>query len=319
MSIAEGDKETARFEYHNSGQIARAIRESNVETFEWDGLALIERSGTKYVNEPHAGGGNPVISDGQVFFNDMLGTTLGAVNGKEYSAVDKTAFGVSNNGTNTFFTGKPYVKDLGYAFLFRNYQPQLGKWLTQDPLGYPDGWNNFTYCGNNVTLCFDYLGAKLVYSSSMQGTINTLNSTSIGRSIISQLQNSSKTHTITESSNGTGSVVSPDNPNNVSNGEGTGSTIKMDTFNPNNSNPDGSGWDRPYELGVMHELAEAAAMDNGNIAEGQTNNVNNSEIEACKKTNDALKELQKSEPDIYDQYETRKTYGGSSLPSRAYE
>jgi len=85
----------------------------------------------------------------------MLGTTLGAVNGKEYSAVDKTAFGVSNSGTNTFFTGKPYVADLGYAFLFRNYRADVGKWQTQDPLGYPDGWNNFAYCGNDVISAID--------------------------------------------------------------------------------------------------------------------------------------------------------------------
>lgn len=35
---------------------------------EWDGLALIERNGVKYINEPHAGGGNPILAiagDGQ--------------------------------------------------------------------------------------------------------------------------------------------------------------------------------------------------------------------------------------------------------------
>lgn len=61
------------------------------------------------------------------------------------------------------FTGKPEITGLGYAFLFRNYRGDLGKWQTQDPigiiiatepefaskdtpetyeLGYPDGWNN---------------------------------------------------------------------------------------------------------------------------------------------------------------------------------
>ena len=34
------------------------MRESGTETFAWDGLALIERNGTKYINEPHAGGGS---------------------------------------------------------------------------------------------------------------------------------------------------------------------------------------------------------------------------------------------------------------------
>ena len=59
MRVAEDGKELARFEYHNNNQLAKAIRESRVETFEWYGLALTERSGTKYINEPHPGGGNP--------------------------------------------------------------------------------------------------------------------------------------------------------------------------------------------------------------------------------------------------------------------
>ncbi len=59
MRVAEDGKELARFEYHNNNQLAKAIRENGIETFEWDGLALIERNGTKYINEPHPGGGNP--------------------------------------------------------------------------------------------------------------------------------------------------------------------------------------------------------------------------------------------------------------------
>ena len=58
------------------------------------------------------------------------------------------------------FTGKPHVAELGYAFLFRNYNSSLGKWSTSDPLGYPDGWNNFAYGNNKVTNGFDYLGGK---------------------------------------------------------------------------------------------------------------------------------------------------------------
>ena len=58
----------------------------------------------------------------------------------------------------TMFTGKPHVAELGYTFLFRNYNSSLGKWSTSDPLGYPDGWNNFAYCNNWTTECIDLLG-----------------------------------------------------------------------------------------------------------------------------------------------------------------
>ena len=150
---------------------------------EWDGLALIERNGVKYINEPHAGGGNPILattpapnansltspSQSQTIFTDMLGTSLGTVKNNAYSEIEKTAFGnlfsesaqpaESLSSVNTFFTGKPYIQELGYAFLFRNYRADMGKWLSQDIIGYPDGWNNFAYSGNNILAAIDLYGA----------------------------------------------------------------------------------------------------------------------------------------------------------------
>jgi RHS repeat-associated protein len=136
-----------------------------VEKFFWDGLALIKRStnvdgqkaadATSYLNEPAVTGGNPILADEHVLFNDMLGTTLGTY-GKEFKEINRTTFG--SGSEKGFFTGKPYVKELGAVFLFRNYRPELGKWQTSDPLGYPDGWNNFAYVNNWVTNCIDWLG-----------------------------------------------------------------------------------------------------------------------------------------------------------------
>jgi len=162
MRVAENGKTLANFEYHNNGQIAKAIRENAIENFEWDGLALIERNGTKYINEPHAVGGNPVLAIGEnseAIFTDMLGTSLGISNGNNYSHITKTSFGADSNNANSFFTGKPHVEDLGYAFLFRNYRADIGKWQVRDLIGYPDGWNNFAYCNNSVVVDIDLFGA----------------------------------------------------------------------------------------------------------------------------------------------------------------
>ena len=89
----------------------------------------------------------------------MLGTSLGVTNGNNYSQITKTSFGADSNNANSFFTGKPHVEDLGYAFLLRNYRADIGKWLSQDLLGYPNGTNNFAYCGNSPSIIYDYLGA----------------------------------------------------------------------------------------------------------------------------------------------------------------
>ena len=125
------------------------------------------------MNEPHVGGGNPVASSkGTSFFNDMLGTTVGAKKGRKYTAAALTAFGEHLNVNaaddsshspfpvphSPFFTGKPHVAGLGHAFLMRNYRASLSKWQTADPMGYPDGWNQLAYCGNGVTDAVDLWG-----------------------------------------------------------------------------------------------------------------------------------------------------------------
>ena len=154
LSVSENGQKVASFNYHNDGQIAQAIRNGKSEDFLWDGLALIHRGGTSFVNEPYVTGGNPILSskDG-VMFNDMLGSTLN-IGGK---TIHMTAFGETKD-TDALFTGKPDLGELCYAFLFRNYRADQGKWQTSDPLGYPDGWNNLAYCNNEITNYIDIAG-----------------------------------------------------------------------------------------------------------------------------------------------------------------
>jgi RHS repeat-associated protein len=160
LEVTLNGERKAAFSYHAGGQLATAEYKDKTETFLWDGLALIRRGGTDYLNEPHAGGGAPVLAGNDVLFNDQLGSTLGAKGADGFKPVARTAFGeTEGSGADEFFTGKPNVADLGYAFLLRNYRPEHGKWQTADPLGYPDGWNNLAYVNNGVTGAVDWLGA----------------------------------------------------------------------------------------------------------------------------------------------------------------
>ncbi len=84
-----------------------------------------------------------------------------------------TAFGApvdrfSQTADHFFFTGKPHIGEMGYAFLFRAYRPEQGKWQTSDPLGYPDGWNNFAYCNNWVIDYIDLLDAACIINRPLQ-------------------------------------------------------------------------------------------------------------------------------------------------------
>jgi len=133
LAVTEGERKYT-YDYHVDGQLAKAdYGNGKTEEFLWDGLALIRRGDEQFVNEPHIGGGNPVASsNGTAYFNDILGTTVGAkTKGRKYAATLPTAFG---EGDAAFFTGKPLVSGLGRVFLFRNYRPDLAKWQTADPL-----------------------------------------------------------------------------------------------------------------------------------------------------------------------------------------
>jgi RHS repeat-associated protein len=45
-----------------------------------------------------------------------------------------------------FYTGKPYLAESGsYAFKYREYNPEMNRWTTVDPSGFPDGANNRLY------------------------------------------------------------------------------------------------------------------------------------------------------------------------------
>ena len=93
----------------------------------------------------------------------MLGTTLGVKEGNQLTVNSLTAFGEPLSTSpmeDSFFTGKPHVGEMGYAFLFRAYRADQGKWQTADPLGYPDGWNNFAYVNNGVFHKLDVIGFK---------------------------------------------------------------------------------------------------------------------------------------------------------------
>lgn len=57
------------------------------------------------------------------------------------------------------FTGRRWDDEIDlYYYRARMYSPTLGRFLQTDPIGYDDGMNMYTYCGNNPTDFIDPLG-----------------------------------------------------------------------------------------------------------------------------------------------------------------
>ena len=159
IRVEKAGTTVASFEYFLDGQVASVTVGDRTERFLWDGLALIARGNRTFVNEPAQTGGNPIASGGRVFLNDMLGSTVGIHDGKKKTDVRVTmsVFGETSNGE-SFFTGKPNIPELGYAFLMRFYRSDFGKWLSRDPIGYADGWNALSYCKGQVSFSSDLFG-----------------------------------------------------------------------------------------------------------------------------------------------------------------
>ncbi|MFA7345745.1 MAG: RHS repeat-associated core domain-containing protein [Terrimicrobiaceae bacterium] len=61
-------------------------------------------------------------------------------------AEQKSLPGMGVQPAEYFYTGKPYDSDtVSYTFKYRNYDPELNRWTTMDPSGFPDGANNQFY------------------------------------------------------------------------------------------------------------------------------------------------------------------------------
>jgi len=72
-------------------------------------------------------------------------------------ASESTSQGYATEQT-AFYTGKPYLASTGsYAFKYRSYNPEVARWTSEDPSGFPDGANGVAYqpCPTNS---FDYEG-----------------------------------------------------------------------------------------------------------------------------------------------------------------
>jgi RHS repeat-associated protein len=52
----------------------------------------------------------------------------------------------SQETSSQFYTGKPYLADSGgYIFKYRTYNPEMNRWTSTDPSGFPDGANAMFY------------------------------------------------------------------------------------------------------------------------------------------------------------------------------
>ena len=95
---------------------------------------------------------------------DLFGNVvcLFSLDGQLLQSFTYTAFGEMTSSASALspwlFSGKRCDPSGLYHFGLRFYDPALGRWLSQDPAGFEDGQNLYTYVHNNPLIYFDEHG-----------------------------------------------------------------------------------------------------------------------------------------------------------------
>ncbi len=77
----------------------------------------------------------------------------------EYDVYGRVGATDANHPNRFMFTGREFDKDTGlYYYRARYYNPEIGRFLQIDPIGYANGINWYMYCGNNPLIYVDPFG-----------------------------------------------------------------------------------------------------------------------------------------------------------------
>jgi RHS repeat-associated protein len=162
------------YQYDGSGHRINKIVGGINTCYTYDGESIIQedRAGglAKYVYGPKV---DEVISqnrEGSIFYyhSDALSSTRSLSNngGEQVANYSYDSYGKIRNKSGDIsneytFTGRQLDEEAGlYYYRARYYDPETGRFLQQDPLGYVDGLNLYVYCGNNPVNFIDPFGME---------------------------------------------------------------------------------------------------------------------------------------------------------------
>jgi len=153
--VEKNGSEVARFAYDSHGRRVEKVAAGVTTAYVYDGPSVLrETRGTstlKYVQGPIVD--EPLAADDGAalahFHADLLGSITKATNGaggvtltREYDSWGNLAIGVGDPGY--AFTGREWDPETGlYYYRARYYDPKVGRFISEDPIGLRGGDTNF--------------------------------------------------------------------------------------------------------------------------------------------------------------------------------
>jgi RHS repeat-associated protein len=155
-------KQRIRYRYDALGRrISRYIvggKENTKFTYDGNDVVLDDNSGviTKYQNGLGIDNKLKMVTNGisKYFLQDHLGSTTALTNSSgsvtESAAYDSFGNATGNLSTRYQFTGREYDNAIGLTYYrARWYSSELGRFVSEDPIGLLDGVNTYAYVKNN--------------------------------------------------------------------------------------------------------------------------------------------------------------------------
>jgi RHS repeat-associated protein len=142
--------------------VQRSVSSGDSTTYVYDGQDVIkdinsDGSTVEYLNEPGIDNKLRQTSSSTTlyFVHDHLGSAraLTDENGNLVESIDYDSFGNgASNLTRYGYTGREWEAEANlYYYRARWYDPQVGRFISEDPVGFQGGVNWYAYVGNNPT------------------------------------------------------------------------------------------------------------------------------------------------------------------------
>ncbi|MDP2713463.1 RHS repeat-associated core domain-containing protein [Rheinheimera sp.] len=161
---ANSGNSVTRYEYDAFGRRSAKITGDGRTDFLWDGNSLIgeycQGEFSWYIYEPNSNKPLALVKQGRVYFYqfDQLGTPLSLTDSENnivwqahYSVFGKATVTVNKIDNPIRFQGQYFDNESGLHYNhFRYYDPQTGRFISQDPIGLLGGINHYQYAPNHI-------------------------------------------------------------------------------------------------------------------------------------------------------------------------